>query len=66
MNLKKLFLNYCNEQNLEVNDNQMYIIDSINRFYQKNFNNSIISKLFLKKKTNKDFIYKVRSVLAKQ
>ena len=55
MNLKKLFINYCNNKNLEINDNQIKIIEKINKFYKTNFNNIFLLKLFLKKNYKKGF-----------
>ena len=49
MNLKKLFLNYCDKKGLEKNSNQITIIENINEFYQKNFNYNLFFKLFSKK-----------------
>tara|TARA_B100000787_G_scaffold134866_1_gene103661 strand:- start:378 stop:1418 length:1041 start_codon:yes stop_codon:yes gene_type:complete len=46
MKLKKLFLDYCINKELEINHNQVAIIESINDFYQENFNNNYLTKLF--------------------
>ena len=40
MNLKKLFINHCKENGLEINHNQIKTIEVINEFYQTNFNNN--------------------------
>ena len=37
MNLKKLFLNYCKKKGLEINNNQISTIETIDEFYQNNF-----------------------------
>ena len=55
MNFKKLFLNYCTSKELEINKYQIKIIESLSKFYQLNFNNSFLSKLFSKKKLKKGF-----------
>ena len=55
MNFKKLFLNYCISKELEINKYQIKIIESLSKFYQLNFNNSFLSKLFSKKKLKKGF-----------
>ncbi len=49
MNFNKLFLEHCNNKKLEINKNQFDIVECIHKFYQINFNNSILSKLFSKK-----------------
>ena len=49
MNFKKLFLNYCSNKELEINKYQIKTVDSIHKFYQLNFNNYFLLKLFLKK-----------------
>ena len=37
MNFRKLFINHCNDKKLEINNNQIMIIESINEFYKNNF-----------------------------
>ena len=70
MNLNKLFLKYCKKNSLEVNPNQIDLIESLNLFYNLNFNKSLfknlkemkqfkIDKYFLKKTRNLVFTYKV-------
>ena len=49
MNLKKLFLNYCKTKGLEINDNQIITIETINKFYQNNFNLGFFANVFKKK-----------------
>ena len=49
MNLKKLFLNHCKINGLEINHNQIKTIEVINEFYQTNFNNNFFKNLFSKK-----------------
>jgi len=49
MNLKKLFLNYCKEKNLEVNINQVNLINELNHFYNLNFDKPFLKKIFYKK-----------------
>ena len=55
MNLKKLFLIYCFNKKLEINDSQINIIECINKFYHTNFNNSFLSNLFSKKNNKQGF-----------
>jgi len=55
MNLKKLFLKNCKNKELEINDNQIKIIELINKFYQDNFNKSFFLNLFYPKKIKKEF-----------
>ena len=49
MNLNKLFLDYCKDKNLEINENQKNIIKVVNKFYQLNFKNLSIFNIFSKK-----------------
>ena len=49
MNLKKLFLKLCKEKNFEINQNQLFIIDSLKSYYKDNFKNSYFVKIFKKK-----------------
>ena len=49
MNLNKLFLNHCKKNNLEVNPNQIDLIEELKTFYNLNFDNSFIKKIFYKK-----------------
>ena len=51
MNLKKLFLDHCKVNKLEVNDNQIIIVENIKKFYTKNFNRNFLSSLFLKEES---------------
>jgi len=53
INFKNNFLNYCSDNKLEVNINQVKIIELLIKFYKKNFKKSIIKFLFQKKKKNK-------------
>ena len=50
MNFEKLFLDYCRNKALEINDDQTNIVELINKFYQENFNNYFFINLFSKKK----------------
>ena len=55
MNFQKLFLDHCKTNGLEINDCQVNIVELINKFYQVNFNNSLLSNLFSKKKCKNGF-----------
>ena len=52
--LQKKFIQYCNEQHLEVNSNQVSVIDKLEQYYQSNFQ-SYFLKLFSKKLFKKGF-----------
>ena len=56
MNLKKLFIKHCNNKKFEINDKQLSILESLDKFYQSNFSNQFISYL-LSKKNNKQGFY---------
>jgi len=55
MNLKKLFLIYCKKNNLEINPNQLELVDQLNNFYNLNFDNSFLKKIFSNKNTKPGF-----------
>ena len=46
MNLNKLFLNHCKKNNLEINQNQIGLIEELNKFYNLNFDKSFLKKIF--------------------
>jgi cell division protein ZapE len=56
MKLKKLFLNHCKIKGLEINNNQITTIQSINKFHQNNFNYNFFTNFF----TN--FFYKKENI----
>ena len=49
MNLNKFFLENCKDKNLEINENQINVVKSINEFYHSNFKNFSLLKVFSKK-----------------
>ena len=49
MNLKKLFLTNCKAKGFEINNNQITTIETINEFYQNNFDYNFFTNLFSKK-----------------
>jgi len=51
MNLKKLFLKYCENKQLEKNQNQLHIIESLQNYYIKNFKQSFFNKILNKNKS---------------
>ena len=55
MNLKKLFLNHCKKNNLEVNPDQIDLIEELKIFCNLNFDKSFLKKIFLKKKLKVGF-----------
>ena len=46
MNLKKLFLGYCEDNKYEINHDQLEIIKNLKNFYSGNFNQTIFNKIF--------------------
>ena len=48
MNLKKLFLDFCKQNNFEINKSQINIIERLNMYNEQNFKKSLLDKLFLK------------------
>jgi cell division protein ZapE len=55
MNLKKLFLNHCENQQYEINQSQLDIINYLKIYYTENFTYSFMSNLFKKKKNKLGF-----------
>ena len=55
MNLKKLFLEHCNDNKYEINQNQLGIIDNLKNFYTDNFQQNFLNKIFKKKKKRLGF-----------
>ena len=48
------FVNYCNSENFEINENQIIVVKKIQDYYKKNFK-SFISSLFSKEYLKKSF-----------
>ena len=61
MNLKKSFLNLCENKEYEVNENQISIVEKLSEYYNLNFNQSLIKKIF-KDKNKKPGFYLVGDV----
>ena len=61
MNLKRLFLKHCEQNKYEINQNQLDTINVLEDFYQNNFKQNLLSKIF-KKKNNKLGFYLVGDV----
>ncbi len=61
MNLKKLFLKFCEDSQFEINDNQLDIINNLKDYYSSNFNQTLLNKI-LKKDDNKLGFYLVGDV----
>ena len=50
MNLNKSFRKFCEDKEYEINKNQISIIEKLNEFYNLNFKQSFIKKIFTEKK----------------
>tara|TARA_B100001057_G_scaffold38104_1_gene34352 strand:- start:1071 stop:2117 length:1047 start_codon:yes stop_codon:yes gene_type:complete len=61
MNLRKLFLNHCEKKQYEINQNQLNVINDLKNYYDRNFNQSLLNRIF-KKKNNKYGFYLVGDV----
>ena len=55
MNLNKLFIKHCENQQYEINQNQLYIIDYLKIYYIENFKQSFLAKYFKKSKNKLGF-----------
>jgi len=49
MNLEKLFLDHCEIEQYEINQNQLDLINNLGGYYKSNFNQSFLNKIFNKK-----------------
>ena len=52
MNLNKNFLKYCEVNDFEINQNQLDIIANLKNYYNNNFHQSFLSKIFKKNNNN--------------
>ena len=50
MSLKKSYLKYCKDKDLEINKNQIKIVQKLNEYYNLNFKQSFFKKIFNDKK----------------
>ena len=55
MNLNKSFRKFCEDKEYEINKNQISIIEKLNEFYNLNFKQSFIKKIFTGKKNKLGF-----------
>ncbi|MDC3233659.1 hypothetical protein OA976_00860 [Candidatus Pelagibacter sp.] len=55
MSLKKSYLKHCKDKNLEINENQIKIVQKLSEYYNLNFGQSFIKKLFKDKKNKLGF-----------
>ena len=55
MNLKRSYLKYCKDKDLEVNENQIIIVQKLTEYYNLNFKQSFIKKIFKDKKNKLGF-----------
>ena len=49
MNLKKIFLKHCENNLYEINQKQLSIIRNLEDFFNDNFDQSFLNKIFKKK-----------------
>ena len=61
MNLKKIFLEHCQKNKYEINQNQLDIINKLKDYYNENFQQNFLKKIF-KTKNNKLGFYLVGDV----
>ena len=55
MNLNKLFIDYCKKNSFEINSNQTETVEELQKFYNLNFNKSLIKKIFSKNNSKLGF-----------
>ncbi len=46
MNLKKLFLDHCEVEQYEINQNQLNLINNLENYYKKNFKKNLFNRIF--------------------
>ena len=55
MNLKNFFLKHCEDNDYEINRNQLDIINYLKKYYEENFNQGLLYKIFRIKKNKLGF-----------
>ncbi len=55
MNFKDLFLEHCKKNKFNINQNQFKVIDQLENYYNKNFKNSLLKKIFKKNSDDSGF-----------
>ena len=55
MNLNKFFFEYCKNKNFEINQGQFDLIDNLENYYQDNFDQNLLKKIFKKKNVKLGF-----------
>ncbi len=55
MNLNKSFLKFCEDNEYEINENQISVIKKLSEFYNLNFKQSFIKKIFAEKNNKLGF-----------
>ena len=65
MSLKKSYLKHCEDKDLEINENQIKIVQKLSEYYNLNFSQSFIKKIFKDKKINQAFIQLAMQVQVK-
>ena len=55
MNLNNSFINFCKKEEYEINENQINIIKKLSEFYNLNFKQSLIRKIFKEKNSKLGF-----------
>ncbi len=61
MNLKESFLEYCEKKQYEINQDQLIVIENLKNYYEDNFKQNLLDKIF-KKRNNKIGFYLVGDV----
>ena len=55
MNLSNSYLNFCKKNNFEINTAQLNLVNELNNFYNINFKESFLKKIFNQKKLKLGF-----------
>ena len=55
MNLKKLFLKFCEVNHYEINQSQLEVIENLKKYYSINFHKNFFYKIFKKKEIKLGF-----------
>ena len=55
MNLKKIFLKFCEDNHYEINQSQLEVIENLKKYYSINFHKNFFYKIFKKKEIKLGF-----------
>ena len=57
MNLNKSFIKFCEDNEHEINESQISVIEKLSEFYNLNFKQSFVKKIFTENRGSKYFYW---------